>query len=138
MMRLILTGFLIVILTACSTIGVEPNKQLVQQALALQLSQTQQLLSQQLQFSTPPKFEINRLAIKERQPLKIGNLPTYRVQGTYNLTIKLPKRRLTQKNSFEVYIQRQKEGKTWRLVVPESDSKNPNSDWRTYLIKPFG
>lgn len=137
MVRLVLIMLLLGLLTACSTTATVPNNQLVRRALALQISQTQELLSQKFQ-SPPPQLEINRLVVKKPQFLVIGNLPAYRIQGTYDLTIKLPKRRIAQpQNSFEVYLQRQKEGKTWRLAVPESVSKNPNLDWRTYLIKPL-
>ena len=135
MVRLILTVILLGLLTACGTAGIEPSSKLVQRALALQLSQIQQQLKQ-VDLSAPPSFEINRLVITEKQPFIIGNLPAYRVRGTYDLTIQLLKRRVSQQhNSFEIYLQRQKEGKTWRLALPQSTSKDANSDWRTYLIQ---
>lgn len=139
MVRLVLTAILLGLLTACGTAGLEPSSQLVQRALALQLEQTQQQLSQQLQPSgrpQPPSFEINQLKITEQKPLVIQDLPTYRVRGTYNFTIELRKRRVTQQqNPFEVYLQRQKEGKTWRLVLPQSSGKEAETLWRTYLIQ---
>jgi len=135
MMRLILIAFLLGLLTACGTTRMELSSQLVQRALALQLSQTQQQLSQQLQLSVPPMFEINQLAIAQQQTFVLQDLPTYRVRGTYDLTIQLPTRQVTQNNPFEVYLQRQKEGKTWRLAVPQSTSKETGTLWLTYLIQ---
>ena len=139
MVRLVLTAILLMLLTACGTVGLEPSSQLVQRALALELSQTQQQLSQQLHTSgrpQPPSFEINRVVITQQEPLVIQNLPAYHVQGTYDLTIQLPKRRVTQQqNPFEVYLQRQKEGKTWRLALPQSTGKNSEPVWLTYLIQ---
>lgn len=136
MVRIILTMILLVLLTACSTAGIEPSRQLVQRALNLQLSQIQQELTQQLQLSAPPNFEIKRLAIAEKQPFDIGNLPAYRVRGRYDLAIQLPGRRVSQQQSqFEIYLQRQKEGKTWRLALPQSSSEDEHLVWQTYLIQ---
>lgn len=139
MVRLVLTVILLGLLTACGTVGLEPSSQLVQRALALQLSQTQQHLSQQLHASgrlQPPSFKINRVVITQQEPLVIQNLPAYHVQGTYDLTLKLPRRQVNQQqNPFEVYLQSQKEGKTWRLAIPQSSGKEVGILWRTYLIQ---
>ena len=138
MVRLILTAILLVLLTNCGTVGLEPNNQLVQRALALQLKQTQQQLNKELWESGQsalPKFEINQLVINEHLPQVIQNLPAYRVRGTYDRTVHLPKRRVTQQqNPFVVYLQRQKEGKTWRLALPQSTGDEAVT-WRTYLIE---
>ena len=136
-MRLILTAILLGLLTACGTGGLEPSSQMVQRALvklneviALELSQTPQHLSPQV-----PSFEINQLVITQKKPQVIQDLPAYRVRGTYNLTVKLPKRRVTQQqNPFDIYLERQKEGKTWRLALPQSTSES-DPIWRTYLIE---
>ncbi|MFH7029241.1 MAG: hypothetical protein ACHBN1_28560 [Heteroscytonema crispum UTEX LB 1556] len=134
MVRLVLTAILLVLLTGCGGIGL-PTNQLVQKAIAFQLEKTQQQLSQQLDLDFRG-FEIKRLSIKQQESLTIQNLPTYRLQGTYDLIFKLPKRQLTQpKKPFEVYLQVQKEGKTWRLLLPEKDSKDNKSVWRSYIIQ---
>jgi hypothetical protein len=135
MVRLILTAILLVLLTACGTVGLEPSSQLVQRALRLQLEQTQQQLSQQLSLNFKG-FEISQLVINQQEPLVVQDLPAYHVRGTYDLTLKLPRRRVTQpQNPFDIYLQRQKEGKTWRLALPQSSSKDNNLTWRTYLIQ---
>lgn len=137
--NLILIAIFALTLTACGTntpaLGQAPSKQLVKKAIALQVSQTQQQLTQQLQ-SSPPKFEITKVALRQLEPLFLGGLPTYHFLGTYNIKIGLSEQETQQKNSFDVYIQRQKEGKTWRLVIPENSEKTAKSTWRTYLI-PF-
>lgn len=137
MVRLILTAILLVVLTACGTVGLEPSSQVVQRALvklneviALQLDEPQQL---NFDFKG---FEINRVAITQQEPLVIQNLPAYHVRGIYNLTLKLPGRRVNQQqNPFDIYLQRQKEGKTWRLALPQLNGKDNNLTWRTYLIQ---
>lgn len=126
---------LLVLLTACSTAGIEPSTKIVQRGLAVQLSQIQQQLSQQFKSTAPPSLEVNSVAIADKQQLVIGDLPAYKVRGFYDVTIKLDKRRVTQPhNPFEIYLQRQQEGKTWRLAVPHFD-RDTNVIWRTYLIQ---
>lgn len=133
MVRLIISLILLGLLTACTTSVLTPPIQLVQKAIALELAHTQQQLNQQLDLDFQ-SFEINQLSIRQEQPLMIENLPTYRVRGTYDLTFKLPKRKLTQRNkSFEIYLQIQKEGKTWRLLLP--DQNNSQLGGRSYLIQ---
>nr|WP_026082659.1 hypothetical protein [Mastigocladopsis repens] len=134
-MRLIISLILLGLLTACTTSVLAPTSQVVEKAIALELEKTQQQFNQQLDLNFQG-FEIHRLLITQEQPLTIQNLPTYRVRGVYNLTFKLPKRRLTQpQKPFEVYLQLQREGKTWRLLLPENGGKNTQSVWRSYLIQ---
>jgi hypothetical protein len=133
--RIILTGIFLIGFTACGintpSLGLAPGKQLVQKAISLQVNQTQQQLTQQL-HSSSQKFEITQVALKQLESLFIGNLPTYHFRGTYNLKLELPQQQATQqKNPFDVYIQRQKEGKTWRLLIPQDNGKG---SFKSYLI----
>ncbi|MDP5017790.1 hypothetical protein FJR11_04055 [Anabaena sp. UHCC 0187] len=134
MIKWIFTTILIICLTACSSIALLPTPELVQKAIALQLEQTQQQLNQQLDLNFQ-KFNIQRISITQEQPLTIENLPAYRVQGNYDFTVKLPKRSFKQvQKHFEVYLQIQKEGKSWRLLIPEKNRQDPQSKWHSYLI----
>ncbi|NWF57795.1 MAG: hypothetical protein HXY43_00300 [Fischerella sp.] len=134
-MRLIVILILLGLLTACTTTVLAPTSQLVEKAIALQLEKTQQQLNQQLDLDFQG-FKINHLSINQEKPLTIQNLLTYRVRGTYNLTFKLPKRQLTQpQKPFEVYLQLQQEGKTWRLLLPEKIGKDTEPVWHSYLIQ---
>lgn len=135
MVRLVFIAILLVLLTACGSIGLLPTSQLVQKAIALQLSQTQQQLNQQLNLDFQG-FEIKRLAITQEKPLTIENLPAFRVRGTYDLILKLPNRQLKQlQQPFDLYLQIQKEGKTWRLLLPDKGGKDTQRLWRSYLIQ---
>jgi len=135
MVRLILTAILVLLVTACGSIGLLPTRELVQKAIALELEQTQQKLSQQLDLDFQG-FEIKRLSITQEQPLTIENLPAFRVRGTYDLIVKLPKRSLTQpQKPFDVYLQIQQEGKTWRFLLPDKGSKSTKPIWRSYFIQ---
>lgn len=132
--RVIFTAILLVLLTACGTIGLLPTSELVQKAIALQLELTQKQLNQKLDLEFG-NFEIKRLTITQEKPLTIENLPAFRVQGKYDLMIKLPERQLTQlQQPFDFYLQIQREGKSWRLLLPDKDSKDTQPIWRSYLI----
>ena len=111
MLRLVLTAILLVLLSACSFGTPEPNKQLIKNAIALSMEETQQQLSQKLNLDFR-EFEINHLSIKQRQLMTVEHLPAFRIQGTYDLNLKLPKRSIEQpKKLFDIYLQLQKEGK---------------------------
>lgn len=132
LVRLVVTAVLLGLLAACSAEGIQPSSKL-QQAIALQLEQTQQQLSNQLGVDLKG-LEVNRVAVEQQELVNIENLPTFHVRGTYDLTLKLPKRRVTQQqNAFDVYLQRQQEGKTWRLLIPQSDRESVH--WLSYLIR---
>ncbi|MBD2440423.1 hypothetical protein [Nostoc sp. FACHB-110] len=134
MVRLVIITILLVLLTACGSIGLLPTKELVQKAIAVALEQTQQELSQKVDLDFQG-WEVKKLKIIEEKPLTIQNLPAFRVKGKYDLTIKLPQRQLTQpEQPFEFYLQIQQEGKTWRLLLPDKNSKQEQPLWRSYLI----
>jgi hypothetical protein len=115
---------LAMLVTACNATGKAPTSALIEQAIALQVNQTQQALSQQLKLNLDAsRFAVQHLTITAQTPLMIDNLQAFRVQGTYDLLTKLSKRDVTQRqNPFEVYLQRQAEGKTWRAARLETDA----------------
>ncbi len=135
----ILIGICLIGLTACGgstpPLGLAPNQKLVQKAIALQINQAQQRLTQRLQ-SNPPNVEITQVKLKQLEPLFLDNLATFHIWGTYSLKVKLPSQQLTQQQRpFDVYVQRQPEGKTWRLVIPERLSNGVPVSWHTHLIR---
>ncbi|MBD1833917.1 hypothetical protein H6F61_14785 [Cyanobacteria bacterium FACHB-472] len=139
MVRIFLTVILVGLLTACGVAAPLLNSQLIEKAIAFQVSQTQKQLSQQLNQQTP-SVQISQLRIKKQESLIVNKLPTYHLQGTYNLNLEFPSRQVTQKqNPFDVYLQSQIEGKTWRLLIPESTTKDKDTKpiWRSYLIPPL-
>lgn len=135
MVRWIWVTILLSLLTACSFGVLVTDKQLVEKAIALQVNLSQQQVSQQLgKFNDAPHFQINRVVISEVAPLTIQDLPSFRLRGTYDLKVEFPKRQTTQKqNPFEVYLQQQQEGKTWRLLRPQVSGSG--LIWFTYLIQ---
>ncbi|GAB4526454.1 MAG: hypothetical protein Tsb0014_06600 [Pleurocapsa sp.] len=110
-----------------------PTGEIVKQAIALQLRQTEQTLAQKLNLADP-EIKISNIRVKQLQPIFVADLPTYHLQGKYNLQLKLSRRQIEQKNNaFDVYLQRQAEGKTWRLLRKEYNENNERQ-WSSYLI----
>lgn len=126
---------LAILLTACGTIGQTPGKELVEQAIVIQLNQVQAELSQQLRLGDPiPEIKLKRVAIAEQTPLNINNLPSFHIAGTCDYTVQLTSRAVPQRNiPFEVYLQRQAEGKTWRVAFPQTTATG-DITWATQRI----
>ncbi len=134
MIKLVLTAILLVILTGCNFGTPEPNKQLIKNAIAISMQETQQQLRENLNLDFR-ELEINHLSIKQRKLMSVEHLPAFRIQGTYDLNLKLPKRNIEQPQKlFDIYLQLQKEGKTWRLLLPPG-SNDETSVWHSYLVE---
>ncbi|OLP16873.1 hypothetical protein BST81_19465 [Leptolyngbya sp. 'hensonii'] len=134
MVRAILAVILAGFMTACSTIG-GPSRQLVKQALVLHLTQIQQEISQQLRMP-PASFEINQVRVNRQQSLQIEDLPAFHIQGTYNLSMDRHEGSLSQQqNPFELYLQRQRDGKTWRWARPTRTAAG-ESIWAIQPLNP--
>jgi hypothetical protein len=118
---------LALVLTAC---GGQPKSSVVEQAIALQVSQVQQDLVGQLYRHTtvPPDFTVKRVQVEQRRSLKIEDKPGYQIQGTYTLVLNFPGHRVTQpENPFEIYLQREPQEKRWNLARLRID--NTEQSW---------
>ncbi|MEC4989647.1 MAG: hypothetical protein SAJ37_13035 [Oscillatoria sp. PMC 1068.18] len=134
-----ITGILIILLTACGVgkppIESAPDGNLVKKAIALQLELVQKQIGKQLNTANS-EFEIAGVKVNLLEPIYVNKLATYHLQGTYKVKFSLPNQEVTQeKNEFDVYLQRQIEGKTWRLL--KRDASNPEKEplWKSYLIR---
>ena len=136
--RYCLIVFFCLLLTAC-TVGkppleFSPDGEIVQKAIALQLANAESQISQQLN-TTKPTFTISQVRVDKIDPVFIESLPSYHLQGTYNLQLNLSRQEVLQKgNAFDLYLQRQVEGKTWRLLRRWVNG-NDKPQWRSYLIQ---
>lgn len=138
--RLIFVSLIILLLNACSSLTppleFAPDGDIVKKAIALQLKQTETALSEYLMASSP-KLDINQVNVKKIEPIFISHLASYHLQGTYNLKLKLPRQKVTQQsNPFDIYLQRQVEGKTWRLLRRDLHDGDAKPQWTSYLIEP--
>jgi hypothetical protein len=133
MVRFLIIG-IVFLLTACSSIALLPTYELVEKAIAIQLEQTQQELQSKLDLDFK-KFDVQRVSVNQQKLLTIENLPAYHVQGTYDLIVKLPNKEISQpQKPFDIYLQIQREGKSWRLLLPEKTNNDKPSIWHSYLI----
>ncbi len=134
--RLILILVLIA-LTACSNTpprAFAPDGAIIKMAIAKQLAQSQQTLTEQLQGSHP-ELDISKITVTQLDPLYLGNLPTYHLQGNYNLTLTFPEQKVTQEqNKFDVYVQRQVDGIAWRLIKREASQPDQPPQWLSYSL----
>lgn len=121
--RVISAIVLAVWLAGCGVVGGGPPAEIVQGAIALQLEQIQQELGQELRLGeVPTTIAIKKVCIRDRQALTIQNLPAYQITGTCDYTVQLPHHAFPQKNNpFEVFVQSQSEGKTWRAAYLKLD-----------------
>ncbi|MDJ0843601.1 hypothetical protein [Crocosphaera sp.] len=138
LIKVLLLVFFLLVLTACQTTTVPlefaPDANIVQQAIALQLNQRLTPLSEQLK-TEKPQLDISNINVKKIDPVTIANLPSYHLTGTYNLKLILPRQKVKQiNNKFDVYLQRQAEGKTWRLLSKDNKTSREESIWKSYLI----
>lgn len=135
MLRVILAIALAWLLTACGSTATQPRTELVQQAIAWQLSQTQQELSQQLGLPVAPDaIQVSHVKVIQQTPLKIQNLSSYRVKGTCDFTIKRPKHSIAQREvPFEVYLQRQAKENTWRVAELKANEEG-EPIWSYYQL----
>jgi hypothetical protein len=132
--RAIIAVVIFLFLSGCSGNVYTPNNSLAKKAIAIQVQQTQAKLSQQLDLDIKG-FEIKHLAIRQLENQSVQNLPAYHLKGIYDLILNLPQRQLIkEKKPFDIYMQLQKEGKTWRLLQPEKDDNNGEIVWRSYLV----
>lgn len=139
MFRWLLMSLLIVMLGACTAVPVFFDTDLVADAISLQLEQTQVQLSSQLRLAQTPTWRVERVRVTDNAPVMIQDLPGYHLQGTYRLSLDLPRGTVTRpKQPFDLYLQGQKEGKTWRLAKYGPPQMGAEPDWTTYLITPEG
>ncbi len=104
-----------------------PNNQVVRRAIAMQIEPPHQRLGIELDRPAgEPK--ITKLHIRKIKILAVGGLPTYKIQGNYDVLLKLPQHELRSRQPFLLYIQQQAQGRTWRLLYPDKK-------WRSYLIQ---
>jgi len=86
-----LTSIFLVFLTACGSVAppqeFAPDGEIVAKALLLQFRHTSDRLSQSLQIDDP-QVKIAKINVTSLEPIYVGKLPAYHLQGDYDLTLK--------------------------------------------------
>jgi len=135
----ILMLVLVLMLAACHSQSAPqefaPTGEIVKKAIAFQFERAQYQLSKQLK-TEPPTFDISQINVKQLDPIVVADLPTYHLQGTYELKLNLRRQSVTQRqNPFDLYLQRQIEGETWRLLLKNPNLSSQSAPWASYLIE---
>lgn len=122
LITLILFITVTIIFSACAMIKppleLSPNPEIIQKALYLQLEEKYKKISSNLQ-SSPLPIEIKKINVKQINPLFLNDSAVYHLQGEYNLQLQLNNKNVQHKNKpFDLYLERQKEGKTWHIISP--------------------
>jgi hypothetical protein len=108
---------------------------IVREGIGLYLTQTQTELSTSLHLP-PPDFQVQRVNIDEQRVFLHDRLPTYHVQGHYNLRLKFLRQTIVQQdNPFDLYLQQQSEGKSWRLLLPSGTQGKAAQLWQSFLLE---
>ena len=116
-----------------ATLALSPQPEIIEKALRIQLDKKYQQISQQLNTKRP-QFKIIKINITQIKPaIKKFELPTYQLEGSYQMILRQGKsKRKKITNKFQLYLQRQSAGKTWRMIIP--DNYNQPSKYYSYKI----
>lgn len=126
-------GILLLSMTGCQS-GQAPKEfapdgTIIARTMRMELRQYYRGLSQTL-AAKPPELALKNIQVKQLDSFFLKGLPVYHVQGTYDLDLKFTTRTETRKqNSFDLHLQRQTEGKTWRSL------KKVPAGWQSFVIK---
>ncbi len=106
-----------------------PDGSVIEQAMEFELRQYYRDLSRTI-TAQPPEITLKNIQVKHIDSFFLKRLPVYHMQGTYDLELGLPSQTDNRKqNTFDLYLQRQTEGKTWRSL------KKIPSGWQSYAIR---
>ncbi len=128
---------LTLLLTSCQINLFIPDQQLIGRAIARQMQLTSSNLQENLlmQGKVNQAFIIDRVLIDNIETFDIIGGRSYHVMGAYHLQSDPPSQiKIRADHPFDLYIQRQIEGKTWRLLRPVFDQEGKQINWLSYLI----
>ncbi|WP_144439382.1 hypothetical protein [Geminocystis sp. NIES-3709] len=109
-----------------------PSPSIIEKALIFKLEYQQESLSRQLRLKKP-NFIIKKINVTKIEPTIVFNLPTYHLEGTYKVKIKQNTlKNVLIDNTFNLDLQRQSRGKTWRILL-KLEGKKP-LEYLSYLI----
>ena len=129
-------GLVCLHITGCTSnqapLELTPQSDIIEKALKIQLDKKYQQISQQLN-TEKPQFEITKININQIKPTIKFKLPTYHLEGNYQIILRQRKsKRKTITNKFQIDLQRQSAGKTWRIIIP--DNYNQPTKYYSYKI----
>ncbi|MGB2927196.1 MAG: hypothetical protein WBB82_17990 [Limnothrix sp.] len=125
--------FLLIALVGCTStsapIEFAPEGDIIQQTILTKLNAHHRNLSKTIAAS-PPQLQLKNISVEKIDSFFLNRLPIYHLQGFYDLNLAFANQQQERRhNAFDIYLQRQKEGKTWRSLEKTA------SGWRSYQLK---
>ena len=132
-LRGLLVGLLCFALLGCGLVNPQPPRSVVVAAISTKLSQTQSLLSRQLDLSDRPQVAetVRQVRITERHWTILDQRPLMQVRGTYRLS-GTGWSRSQQPQAFEIYLQRGENREQWLLVDSSAQGFPPVDIWSSH------
>ncbi len=120
---------LLLLLTACSAVG-QPPRQMLLQALDLQVRFTQIDLAEALQLPVPEGHpSLRRVRVEHQQRVQVEGLGAWQLQGRFDW--RLPEDPIRIDSPFDVVLLRGEKGESWRLLRPPGPQQ---PGWRSYPL----
>lgn len=93
-----------------------PDGAVIERAMRHQLDNYYWGLSRTI-GAAPPDLHLKNIQVTTLDSFFLKQLPVYHLRGTYDLELTFSaKTEQRRKNPFDLYLQRQREGKTWRSL----------------------
>jgi len=119
--RLVVLLVLLVVLAGCQAIG-QPPRQVLLDALELQIALTQQSIAQALDLPPPGPPQVSRVRVKRQEAVAIGEAKGLHLTGQFDWRLADAPYRVD--SGFELFLQRGEKGQSWRLARPRQEGES--------------
>lgn len=115
-------NFICLLLLGCGNslppLEFSPSPDIIEKAIRIQLDQKYEQISEQLN-TDKAEFKITKINVSQIKPTIQLKLPTYHLEGNYQLIFQKGKsKRKKIINNFQIDLQPQSAGQTWRIIIP--------------------
>jgi hypothetical protein len=114
-LRLVVLLVLLVGLAGCQGVG-QPPRQVLLDALELQIALTQQSIAQALDLPPPGPPQVSRVRVERQEAVAIGEAKGLHLTGQFDWRLADAPYRVD--SGFELFLQRGEKGQSWRLARP--------------------
>jgi hypothetical protein len=114
-LRLLVVALLLVGLAGCQGVG-QPPRQVLLDALELQIALTQQSIAQALDLPPPGPPQVSRVRVERQEAVAIGEAKGLHLTGQFDWRLADAPYRID--SGFELFLQRGEKGQSWRLARP--------------------
>ena len=102
-------------LAGCQGVG-QPPRQVLLDALELQIALTQQSIAQALDLPPPGPPQVSRVRVERQEAMPIGEAKGLHLTGQFDWRLADAPYRVD--SGFELFLQRGENGQSWRLARP--------------------